>query len=100
MIIAAADAALAGNLIDAVADPPRLFGLSGEVTECCFETSGHRPRFELRVFEARHFGGALRAVRRGCEEHRSKQELPDLNGSQSEERRVGKECRSRWSPYH
>ena len=24
----------------------------------------------------------------------------NLNGSRSEERRVGKECRSRWSPYH
>src|SRR2546422_8730369 len=23
-----------------------------------------------------------------------------LSGSRSEERRVGKECRSRWSPYH
>src|SRR3712207_7226744 len=23
-----------------------------------------------------------------------------VNGSRSEERRVGKECRSRWSPYH
>ena len=23
-----------------------------------------------------------------------------LGGSRSEERRVGKECRSRWSPYH
>ena len=22
------------------------------------------------------------------------------NGNRSEERRVGKECRSRWSPYH
>ena len=36
-----------------------------------------------------------------------KEELADklvedmkLNGSRSEERRVGKECRSRWSPYH
>src|SRR3712207_9577047 len=27
--------------------------------------------------------------------------LPDLEGrTRSEERRVGKECRSRWSPYH
>src|SRR5688572_33142868 len=26
--------------------------------------------------------------------------LGDLNGQRSEERRVGKECRSRWSPYH
>ena len=24
----------------------------------------------------------------------------DLDGARSEERRVGKECRSRWSPYH
>ena len=24
----------------------------------------------------------------------------DHNGNRSEERRVGKECRSRWSPYH
>src|SRR2546425_12041350 len=31
-----------------------------------------------------------------------KQEVPTLQalGSRSEERRVGKECRSRWSPYH
>ena len=26
--------------------------------------------------------------------------LSDLSGTRSEERRVGKECRSRWSPYH
>ena len=32
-----------------------------------------------------------------------KEEIPYSvigNGSRSEERRVGKECRSRWSPYH
>src|SRR2546430_11599139 len=27
-------------------------------------------------------------------------EYPDLTAIRSEERRVGKECRSRWSPYH
>src|SRR5579859_1540196 len=27
-------------------------------------------------------------------------EQPLANGRRSEERRVGKECRSRWSPYH
>src|ERR1019366_1634509 len=27
-------------------------------------------------------------------------ELEGRNGKRSEERRVGKECRSRWSPYH
>ena len=26
--------------------------------------------------------------------------LKDFNTFRSEERRVGKECRSRWSPYH
>ena len=26
--------------------------------------------------------------------------LPDSGDARSEERRVGKECRSRWSPYH
>ena len=26
--------------------------------------------------------------------------MPGFAGSRSEERRVGKECRSRWSPYH
>ena len=26
--------------------------------------------------------------------------LRTMNGARSEERRVGKECRSRWSPYH
>src|SRR2546421_6903565 len=28
------------------------------------------------------------------------QELLEINERRSEERRVGKECRSRWSPYH
>ena len=26
--------------------------------------------------------------------------ISELNQTRSEERRVGKECRSRWSPYH
>src|SRR2546430_2817521 len=31
---------------------------------------------------------------------RVKGEKNDTDGTRSEERRVGKECRSRWSPYH
>ena len=27
-------------------------------------------------------------------------QIPQFNDIRSEERRVGKECRSRWSPYH
>ena len=26
--------------------------------------------------------------------------IPEISDDRSEERRVGKECRSRWSPYH
>ena len=36
--------------------------------------------------------------------HKPEKENPaffeDMEDSRSEERRVGKECRSRWSPYH
>src|ERR1039457_3686241 len=30
----------------------------------------------------------------------AEQQITNLNDRRSEERRVGKECRSRWSPYH
>ena len=30
----------------------------------------------------------------------AERQVPMLNDARSEERRVGKECRSRWSPYH
>ena len=35
------------------------------------------------------------------EQHSAKSEVPYcVTSPRSEERRVGKECRSRWSPYH
>ena len=34
------------------------------------------------------------------EEEYNLKQLKEKNRSRSEERRVGKECRSRWSPYH
>ena len=33
-------------------------------------------------------------------DHASGVWITDPDGNRSEERRVGKECRSRWSPYH
>src|SRR5256886_5045716 len=47
----------------------------------------NRP-FHLRIFRLAHRTAKFRAVERIEQIHRS------------EERRVGKECRSRWSPYH
>src|SRR5439155_11260217 len=44
---------------------------------------------------ANSFGKTLYLLRRALEP-----DLPSGKGSRSEERRVGKECRTRWSPYH
>ena len=35
-----------------------------------------------------------------CDDHGTDVTQEFLTGDRSEERRVGKECRSRWSPYH
>src|SRR2546429_1135139 len=44
----------------------------------------------------------LRPLNSERNNHRSRKErlIPALSSPRSEERRVGKECRSRWSPYH
>src|SRR2546429_7521025 len=42
----------------------------------------------------------LREVLTDQERSSRPQVLPKAAGKRSEERRVGKECRSRWSPYH
>src|SRR3989442_9437526 len=47
------------------------------------------PRFENCTVQVKVFGKVMRLLERG-----------KLMVSRSEERRVGKECRSRWSPYH
>jgi len=41
-----------------------------------------------------------RAMEKGSRYGRQEQEAAWQNAERSEERRVGKECRSRWSPYH
>ena len=53
-------------------------------------------------------GGTMKAVREGIarieailpDANRVKRETVPASHLRSEERRVGKECRSRWSPYH
>ncbi len=42
------------------------------------------------------------SIMKNCQELKTKEEqkTENLSGNRSEERRVGKECRSRWSPYH
>src|SRR5256885_9623133 len=56
--------------------------------------------------DADHVGAADELVELAIFHHRARIEVGDFRGhshrptSRSEERRVGKECRSRWSPYH
>src|SRR5256885_16889923 len=64
----------------------------------------HAPRCDERVAGGRT---GFREHRRHEIDHifialypRVKRRVRALNLSRSEERRVGKECRSRWSPYH
>ena len=47
---------------------------------------------------AEYLGGRLRAAGHVADVRDAADVSPD--GLRSEERRVGKECRSRWSPYH
>src|SRR3989449_10815718 len=60
------------------------------------EIDGHDLHRQIRP-SARHFDAL--GVCLG-QELVGRQELADAHHRRSEERRVGKECRSRWSPYH
>ena len=63
---------------------------------------GHSLTSEKTVEEVAHdLGIAHSNLRRWRAQFSKKGELAfPGNGKRSEERRVGKECRSRWSPYH
>ena len=60
-----------------------------------FGTSGHRGSSFLSSFNEGHILAITQAI---CQ-YRQKNGV-DGPLFRSEERRVGKECRSRWSPYH
>ena len=57
---------------------------------------GSRTRYTATEMEA-HVKTGIRYVKQHAAEYKID---PDRLGLRSEERRVGKECRSRWSPYH
>src|SRR5437763_15973608 len=59
---------------------------NGRMCGCC--------KFAVVLISARNRSAPSAAARSGC------RTLTATRRSRSEERRVGKECRSRWSPYH
>ena len=73
------------------------------------EEIGSLPEKEFRVMIVRmiqNMGNRMEKIKetfnKDLEELKSKQTMMNntINEIRSEERRVGKECRSRWSPYH
>ena len=55
--------------------------------------------FERMLSEFENFAGKVERLYREHEDLGEREWL-DSDDVRSEERRVGKECRSRWSPYH
>src|SRR5690349_12851406 len=91
------------GILHALSDPVRvaIFAdiANSDCTQTCttFSTVGEKPipRSTLsQHFKALREAGLIKSERRGVEMHNSSR------CERSEERRVGKECRSRWSPYH
>ena len=53
---------------------------------------------EVNIFSARHYVSDIQLYEKFTAKTGIKVNV--VSGKRSEERRVGKECRSRWSPYH
>ena len=56
--------------------------------------------FVLRAIFGLGRGSSSRTKQARSGQNGQQQGRPNYNQNRSEERRVGKECRSRWSPYH
>ena len=67
---------------------PAGFGKTYTIAECIASYRG-----EKRVLVLTHTHAGIASLK-------EKFRLKNIPSSRSEERRVGKECRSRWSPYH
>src|ERR1039458_10349597 len=66
-------------------------GGAGEIGACCNYNGGIGGSGDIK---------RKLPARRGCQCQCNRFWKRDNNNLRSEERRVGKECRSRWSPYH
>src|SRR2546430_10519001 len=78
---------------------------SPAITRSCFRYSPGRFYLRLGRTSLDHVADAISRRRaentqRYIEEEADDRQREDRRRERSEERRVGKECRSRWSPYH
>src|SRR5258708_29145794 len=78
------------------------------VQTCALPISYYEPvhdMFDPHLASERNIASHIRELAhnktcRAASEHPLERLSPLWSGNRSEERRVGKECRSRWSPYH
>ena len=63
---------------------------------CAIITEDHMNRDK----SSKHLSKKIGSTGSGCGPANSDRVLRTISHRRSEERRVGKECRSRWSPYH
>src|SRR5256885_5142336 len=88
-------------------DGIRYYKVTG-VQTCALPIFRSRSGLEHKHVGSLHAADARMAIEHARDVYTRRQEgvsiwvLPsaDITASRSEERRVGKECRSRWSPYH
>src|SRR2546427_7890177 len=90
---------LYSGLEEAKADVVGMFGLKWLVDREVL------PSNRLEEYYASYVAGIFRTLRFGTGEAHGRAQMMEFNylskeRARSEERRVGKECRSRWSPYH
>ena len=72
-----------------------------QVSSMVTEVSGTLRSTQDQLAELQQqFAEYVQQARRTAAVQRAETKLGTLKRSRSEERRIGKECRSRWSPYH
>ena len=79
-------------------DTLREVGVSKEVPKYILENLNSN--FELRPYQTAAFENFITYFESNMLCQKPTQTLFHMATGRSEERRVGKECRSRWSPYH
>ena len=86
----------------AIVSDDTVYALYGERTVKALEKAGYRVHsFTFPAGEGSKNLSTYADVLHFLGEHRfSRSDVVVALGGRSEERRVGKECRSRWSPYH
>ena len=76
------------------------FSVEEENLFCMYHTSDRRRTMARMLAALPDMDTEMRRLANGTIAKLEHMTDADFDGQRSEERRVGKECRSRWSPYH